>query len=47
MYWRIIVLQGIYMKHMEVESKCAIRESVKQILHKENKQRPIQMQNQG
>jgi hypothetical protein len=25
MYWRIIVLQDIYMKHMEMESKCATR----------------------
>ena len=30
MYWRIIVLQGIYMKHMEMESKGAIRQNIKQ-----------------
>jgi hypothetical protein len=26
-YWRIIVLKGIYMKHMEMESKCTTRKA--------------------
>ena len=27
MYWRITVLQGIYIKHMEMESKCTTKKA--------------------
>jgi hypothetical protein len=37
-YWRIIVLKGIYMKHMEMESKCATRK----VQNKQIKRKPKQ-----
>ena len=27
MHWKIFVLQGIYIKHMEMELKCATRKA--------------------
>ena len=38
MYWRIIVLQGIYMKHMEMESKCATRNAQNKQMKRKPKQ---------
>ena len=43
MYCRIIVLQGIYMKHMEMESKCATRKAQ----NRKIKRRPTYMTNLG
>ena len=38
MYWRIIVLQGIYMKPMEMESKCATRKAQNKQIKRKPKQ---------
>ena len=47
MYQKINVLQDIYKNTMELQSKCAIRESVMQTLLKEIEERPMYPTNLG